>query len=167
MRRALVLIMALTLLVGTACARAEAESDLSTRGYGEYAVEYAGESLSAAWTACADAFRDSLERVRDDSVLREGWDALREGWDALRLQLNAAGDSLYAGLLELRAQLDERAAEWSGALSDWLAEHGPELETAADQAGQSLAEALNAADAALDSAGGALRAALDGLHVGQ
>mgnify|MGYP000013278053 CR=1 FL=1 len=160
MRRALVLIMALTLLVGTACARAEAESDLSTRGYGEYAVEYAGESLSAAWTACADAFRDSLERVRDDSVLREGW-------DALRLQLNAAGDSLYAGLLELRAQLDERAAEWSGALSDWLAEHGPELETAADQAGQSLAEALNAADAALDSAGGALRAALDGLHVGQ
>lgn len=160
MRRALVLIMALTLLVGTACARAEAESDLSTRGYGEYAVEYAGESLSAAWTACADAFRDSLERVRDDSVLRESW-------DALRLQLNAAGDSLYAGLLELRAQLDERAAEWSGALSDWLAEHGPELETAADQAGQSLAEALNAADAALDSAGGALRAALDGLHVGQ
>lgn len=160
MRRALALIMALTLLVGTACARAEAESDLSTRGYGEYAVEYAGESLSAAWTACADAFRDSLERVRDDSVLREGW-------DALRLQLNAAGDSLYAGLLELRAQLDERAAEWSGALSDWLAEHGPELETAADQAGQSLAEALNAADAALDSAGGALRAALDGLHVGQ
>ncbi len=160
MRRALVLIMALTLLAGTACARAEAESDLSTRGYGEYAVEYAGESLSAAWTACADAFRDSLERVRDDSVLREGW-------DALRLQLNAAGDSLYAGLLELRAQLDERAAEWSGALSDWLAEHGPELETAADQAGQSLAEALNAADAALDSAGGALRAALDGLHVGQ
>lgn len=160
MRRALVLIMALTLLVGTACARAEAESDMSTRGYGEYAVEYAGESLSAAWTACADAFRDSLERVRDDSVLREGW-------DALRLQLNAAGDSLYAGLLELRAQLDERAAEWSGALSDWLAEHGPELETAADQAGQSLAEALNAADAALDSAGGALRAALDGLHVGQ
>ena len=145
MRRALALIMALTLLVGTACARAEAESDLSTRGYGEYAVEYAGESLSAAWTACADAFRDSLERVRDDSVLREGW-------DALRLQLNAAGDSLYAGLLELRAQLDERAAEWSGALSDWLAEHGPELETAADQAGQSLAEALNAADAALDSA---------------
>ncbi len=98
--------------------------------------------------------------MRDDSVLREGW-------DALRLQLNAAGDSLYAGLLELRAQLDERAAEWSGALSDWLAEHGPELETAADQAGQSLAEALNAADAALDSAGGALRAALDGLHVGQ
>ena len=160
MRRALVLIMALTLLVGTACARAEAESDLSTRGYGEYAVEYAGESLSAAWTACADAFRDSLERVRDDSVLREGW-------DALRLQLNAAGDSLYAGLLELRAQLDERAAEWSGALSDWLAEHGPELQTAAGQAGQSLAEALNAADAALDSAGGALRAALDGLHVGQ
>lgn len=160
MRWALVLIMALTLLVGTACARAEAESDLSTRGYGEYAVEYAGESLSAAWTACADAFRDSLERVRDDSVLREGW-------DALRLQLNAAGDSLYAGLLELRAQLDERAAEWSGALSDWLAEHGPELETAAGQAGQSLAEALNAADAALDSAGGALRAALDGLHVGQ
>lgn len=160
MRRALVLIMALTLLVGTACALAEAESDLSTRGYGEYAVEYAGESLSAAWTACADAFRDSLERVRDDSVLREGW-------DALRLQLNAAGDSLYAGLLELCAQLDERAAEWSGALSDWLAEHGPELETAADQAGQSLAEALNAADAALDSAGGALRAALDGLHVGQ
>ena len=160
MRRALVLIMALTLLVGTACARAEAESDLSTRGYGEYAVEYAGESLSAAWTACADAFRDSLERVRDDSVLREGW-------DALRLQLNAAGDSLYAGLLELRAQLDERAAEWSGALSDWLAEHGPELETAAGQAGQSLAEALNAADAALDSAGEALRAALDGLHVGQ
>ena len=160
MRRALALIMALTLLVGTACARAEAESDLSTRGYGEYAVEYAGESLSAAWTACADAFRDSLERVRDDSVLRESW-------DALRLQLNAAGDSLYAGLLELRAQLDERAAEWSGALSDWLAEHGPELETAADQAGQSLAEALNAADAALDSAGGALRAALDGLHVGQ
>lgn len=160
MRRALVLIMALTLLVGTACARAEAESDMSTRGYGEYAVEYAGESLSAAWTACADAFRDSLERVRDDSVLREGW-------DALRLQLNAAGDSLYAGLLELRAQLDERAAEWSGALSDWLAEHGPELETAAGQAGQSLAEALNAADAALDSAGGALRAALDGLHVGQ
>ena len=160
MRWALVLIMALTLLVDTACARAEAESDLSTRGYGEYAVEYAGESLSAAWTACADAFRDSLERVRDDSVLREGW-------DALRLQLNAAGDSLYAGLLELRAQLDERAAEWSGALSDWLAEHGPELETAADQAGQSLAEALNAADAALDSAGGALRAALDGLHVGQ
>lgn len=160
MRRALVLIMALTLLAGTACARAEAESDLSTRGYGEYAVEYAGESLSAAWTACADAFRDSLERVRDDSVLREGW-------DALRLQLNAAGDSLYAGLLELRAQLDERAAEWSGALSDWLAEHGPELETAAGQAGQSLAEALNAADAALDSAGGALRAALDGLHVGQ
>ena len=146
MRRALALIMALTLLVGTACARAEAESDLSTRGYGEYAVEYAGESLSAAWTACADAFRDSLERVRDDSVLREGWDAL---------------------LLELRAQLDERAAEWSGALSDWLAEHGPELETAAGQAGQSLAEALNAADAALDSAGGALRAALDGLHVGQ
>ena len=121
MRRALVLIMALTLLVGTACARAEAESDLSTRGYGEYAVEYAGESLSAAWTACADAFRDSLEQVRDDSVLREGW-------DALRLQLNAAGDSLYAGLLELRAQLDERAAEWSGALSDWLAEHGPELQ---------------------------------------
>ncbi len=160
MRRALALIMALTLLVGTACARAEAESDLSTRGYGEYAVEYAGESLSAAWTACADAFRDSLERVRDDSVLREGW-------DALRLQLNAAGDSLYAGLLELRAQLNERAAEWSGALSDWLAEHGPELETAAGQAGQSLAEALNAADAALDSAGGALRAALDGLHVGQ
>ena len=160
MRWALVLIMALTLLVDTACARAEAESDLSTRGYGEYAVEYAGESLSAAWTACADAFRDSLERVRDDSVLREGW-------DALRLQLNAAGDSLYAGLLELRAQLDERAAEWSGALSDWLAEHGPELETAAGQAGQSLAEALNAADAALDSAGGALRAALDGLHVGQ
>ena len=160
MRRALVLIMALTLLAGTVCARAEAESDLSTRGYGEYAVEYAGESLSAAWTACADAFRDSLERVRDDSVLREGW-------DALRLQLNAAGDSLYAGLLELRAQLDERAAEWSGALSDWLAEHGPELETAADQAGQSLAEALKAADAALDSAGGALRAALDGLHVGQ
>ena len=160
MRWALVLIMALTLLAGTACARAEAESDLSTRGYGEYAVEYAGESLSAAWTACADAFRDSLERVRDDSVLRESW-------DALRLQLNAAGDSLYAGLLELRAQLDERAAEWSGALSDWLAEHGPELETAADQAGQSLAEALNAADAALDSAGGALRAALDGLHVGQ
>lgn len=160
MRWALVLIMALTLLAGTACARAEAESDLSTRGYGEYAVEYAGESLSAAWTACADAFRDSLERVRDDSVLREGW-------DALRLQLNAAGDSLYAGLLELRAQLDERAAEWSGALSDWLAEHGPELETAAGQAGQSLAEALNAADAALDSAGGALRAALDGLHVGQ
>ena len=160
MRRALALIMALTLLVGTACARAEAESDLSTRGYGEYAVEYAGESLSAAWTACADAFRDSLERVRDDSVLREGW-------DALRLQLNAAGDSLYAGLLELRAQLDERAAEWSGALSDWLAEHGPELETAAGQAGQSLAEALNAADAALDSAGGALRAALDGRHVGQ
>ena len=160
MRRALVLIMALTLLVGTACARAEAESDLSTRGYGEYAVEYAGESLSAAWTTCADAFRDSLERVRDDSVLREGW-------DALRLQLNAAGDSLYAGLLELHAQLDERAAEWSGALSDWLAEHGPELETAAGQAGQSLAEALNAADAALDSAGGALRAALDGLHVGQ
>lgn len=160
MRWALVLIMALTLLAGTACARAEAESDLSTRGYGEYAVEYAGESLSAAWTACADAFRDSLERVRDDSVLRESW-------DALRLQLNAAGDSLYAGLLELRAQLDERAAEWSGALSDWLAEHGPELETAAGQAGQSLAEALNAADAALDSAGGALRAALDGLHVGQ
>lgn len=160
MRRALVLIMALTLLVGTACARAETESDMSTRGYGEYAVEYAGESLSAAWTACADAFRDSLERVRDDSVLRDSWDALRQ-------QLNAAGDSLYAGLLELRAQLDERAAEWSGALSDWLAEHGPELETAASQAGQSLAEALNAADAALDSAGGALRAALDGLHVGQ
>lgn len=160
MRRALALIMALTLLVGTACARAEAESDMSTRGYGEYAVEYAGESLSAAWTACADAFRDSLERVRDDSVLRDSWDALRQ-------QLNAAGDSLYAGLLELRAQLDERAAEWSGALSDWLAEHGPELETAAGQAGQSLAEALNAADAVLDSAGGALRAALDGLHVGQ
>ncbi len=39
MRRALVLIMALTLLAGTACARAEAESDLSTRGYGEYAVD--------------------------------------------------------------------------------------------------------------------------------
>lgn len=160
MRRALVLIMALTLLVCAACARADAASDAAGSDYFGYALESMSGSLSAAWAACTEAFLGSLERVRDDSVLREGW-------DALGARLSAVGDSLRAGALELQARLGGHAVEWSDALSDWLAEHGPALETAAERSGQLLADALNSADAALNGAGDALRSALDGLQVGE
>lgn len=154
MKRALVLMM-LMLMFGTACARAGAASELPAHD----GIECVGGSLGAVWSACADAFMSSVERVRDESVLREGWDAL---WT----RVDDVSDSVHEGLRELRARLDVRAQEWGDALGNWLAERGPQFEAAAGWAGESLGEALNAADAALDSAGKALKAALEGAQSG-